>query len=248
MEAQNQEATTNNRARVRRGGAPRRGGATRGGARGNSNPTRQQNPAPPRKQAAPRNNADTNSSDKIKVGRDTPPRALAGLIATLARQGQNRNLVAVGGFATNQAVKAIAIARNYVANDENKEVKEDLAFKPSFTRLEDLSEGSTGIEFHVEKTTLVATGPPAELKVSKSTVVKALAGAIANKVRDGFSVVINGVGPLAVNQAIKSVALARRYLTRDNIELLAQPEFIGVSVVPGNISTGIQLSVLPVKM
>lgn len=50
-----------------------------------------------------------------KVSATTSARKLAGVIAMSVRSGEQIELHAVGGGAVNQAVKAVAIARGFVA-------------------------------------------------------------------------------------------------------------------------------------
>lgn len=66
-----------------------------------------------------------------------------------------------------------------------------------------------------------------KLRVSKVTSVKALAGAIAANIRKDGHVDLSTVGPLALNQAIKAIVTARRYLQSDvnKSDLVAMPEY-----------------------
>jgi stage V sporulation protein S len=66
----------------------------------------------------------------IKVAADSAPRLVAGAIAGMVREGKPVALQAIGASAVNQAVKAVAVARNYLEED-----KLDLACVPSFTML-----------------------------------------------------------------------------------------------------------------
>ncbi len=54
-------------------------------------------------------------SDILKVSANSKPKSLAGAIASVIRTEGIVNLHAVGAGAVNQAVKAVAIARGYVA-------------------------------------------------------------------------------------------------------------------------------------
>ena len=63
------------------------------------------------------------------------------------------------------------------------------------------------------------------LKVSSKSEPKLVAGAIAAVVRNGESVEISAIGAAAVNQAVKSIAVARGYVTPNGIELVAMPAF-----------------------
>lgn len=52
----------------------------------------------------------------LKIKRDANPNLLAGAIASMARNGVKAELQAIGAGAVNQGVKAVAIARSYLAS------------------------------------------------------------------------------------------------------------------------------------
>jgi stage V sporulation protein S len=54
----------------------------------------------------------------IKVSTSSPPKAVAGAIAAIIREHRFAEVQAIGARAVNQAVKALAIARNYLVGDE----------------------------------------------------------------------------------------------------------------------------------
>jgi stage V sporulation protein S len=53
----------------------------------------------------------------LRVSSSSPPRQLAGAIAALLRKREPVHLQVIGAGALNQAVKAIAVARNYVSDE-----------------------------------------------------------------------------------------------------------------------------------
>ncbi|MCD6424956.1 MAG: stage V sporulation protein S [Anaerolineales bacterium] len=53
----------------------------------------------------------------IKVSATSRTSAVAGAIAGIFREQQFANVQAIGASAVNQAVKAVALARNYLAED-----------------------------------------------------------------------------------------------------------------------------------
>ena len=73
--------------------------------------------APPRPRA-PVRNASVQHTDLLKVSTHSRPSAVAGAIAGVLRQQPSVEVQAVGAGATNQAVKAIAIARGYLQDDD----------------------------------------------------------------------------------------------------------------------------------
>jgi len=60
---------------------------------------------------------DTDNVDTIKVAATSRTSAVAGAIAGIFRERKIVNVQAIGASAVNQAVKALALARNYLAED-----------------------------------------------------------------------------------------------------------------------------------
>lgn len=67
----------------------------------------------------------------LKIKRDANPNLLAGAIASMARNGVKAELQAIGAGAVNQGVKAVAIARSYLASSGI-----DLVVMPFFKDIE----------------------------------------------------------------------------------------------------------------
>jgi stage V sporulation protein S len=82
----------------------------------------------------------------LKVAADSKPKAVAGALAAVVRERGSVELQAVGAGAVNQTVKAIAIARGFVAPNGI-----DLVAIPAFTKIEIEGEERTAIKFLVEK-------------------------------------------------------------------------------------------------
>ncbi len=82
------------------------------------------------------------------------------------------------------------------------------------------------------------------LKVSSKSVPTSVAGAIAGFVQEDGSVVLHAVGAAAANQAIKSVAIARTYLTDSGVDLICIPEFTDV-IIDEEERSAIRLIVQP---
>ena len=64
-----------------------------------------------------------------------------------------------------------------------------------------------------------------QLKVSAQSAPKALAGAIAAQLRKQPQLEMHAVGPQAVNQAVKALAIARGYMAAYERDLIVQPSF-----------------------
>ncbi|MCD7905539.1 MAG: stage V sporulation protein S [Clostridiales bacterium] len=80
------------------------------------------------------------------------------------------------------------------------------------------------------------------LKVSTTSAPKSVAGAIAAIARNGNSTEIQAIGAGAVNQAVKSIAIARGYVAPNGIELVCIPAFSQIEV-DGELKTSIKFLV-----
>ena len=68
------------------------------------------------------------------------------------------------------------------------------------------------------------------LKVSSSSNPGATAGAIANGVRERGEAQLQAIGPRAVNQAVKAIAIARGYLAASGVDLYFSPGFSNILI------------------
>ena len=68
------------------------------------------------------------------------------------------------------------------------------------------------------------------LRVSSKSEPKSVAGAIAAILRNGETVEINAIGAAAVNQVVKSIAVARGYIAPNGIDLVCMPAFSQLEV------------------
>ena len=67
------------------------------------------------------------------------------------------------------------------------------------------------------------------LRASATTDPVAMAGAIAGEVRKFGRAEIHAMGPQAVNQTVKAIAIARGYVAPNGIELRCIPSFIDLA-------------------
>ena len=68
------------------------------------------------------------------------------------------------------------------------------------------------------------------LRVSAKSEPKSVAGAIAAILRNGNTVEIDAIGAAAVNQVVKSIAVARGYVAPNGIDLVCIPAFSQLEV------------------
>jgi stage V sporulation protein S len=71
-----------------------------------------------------------------------------------------------------------------------------------------------------------------------------VAGAIAQQMRAEMQANVQAIGPVAVNQMVKAVIMARTYLQADGIQPVFVPSFVEVSV-DGQPRTAVRLHILP---
>ena len=81
----------------------------------------------------------------LKISSKSNPNSVAGAIAGLVKEESKAEMQAIGAGALNQAVKAVAIARGFVAPSGV-----DLVCIPAFTEVEVEGEDRTGIRIIVE--------------------------------------------------------------------------------------------------
>jgi stage V sporulation protein S len=80
------------------------------------------------------------------------------------------------------------------------------------------------------------------IKVSAHSRCTLVAGAIAGVIREWRQAEVQAIGPSAVNQAIKAIAIARNYLIADNLQIVCIPEFVNIDI-KGRERTAIKLIV-----
>ena len=83
--------------------------------------------------------------ETLKVGTKSNPNSVAGALANAFREKQTVEIQAVGAGSLNQAIKAIAIARGYVAP-----TGKDLVCVPAFSDIVIDGEERTAIKLIVE--------------------------------------------------------------------------------------------------
>ena len=81
----------------------------------------------------------------LKISSKSNPNSVAGAIAGLVKESNKAEMQAIGAGALNQAVKAVAIARGFVAP-----AGVDLVCIPAFAEVEVEGENRTGIKLIIE--------------------------------------------------------------------------------------------------
>ncbi|MDR9390532.1 MAG: stage V sporulation protein S [Trueperaceae bacterium] len=99
--------------------------------------------------------------ETLRVSATSRPHAVAGAIAGVLRRDRTVAVQAIGASAVNQAIKALAVARGYLADD-----RLELAATPGFVTLELHGEERTAVHLHVaaRPNGVEATGTPPEAR------------------------------------------------------------------------------------
>lgn len=68
------------------------------------------------------------------------------------------------------------------------------------------------------------------LRVSSNSQPKSVAGALSAVIRSKGEAQLQAVGASAVNQAVKSIAIARGFVAPNGIDLVTIPAFVEISI------------------
>ena len=82
------------------------------------------------------------------------------------------------------------------------------------------------------------------IKVASNSPTRLVAGAIANTYRDEGKAIVQAIGAGAVNQAVKSLIIAQRYLMQDDLPTVFVPEYAHL-IVNGQERTAVRMVVIP---
>ncbi|MDW7675595.1 MAG: stage V sporulation protein S [Bacillota bacterium] len=85
------------------------------------------------------------SNELLKVSAKSNPKSVAGALAAVFREQGKVEIQAIGAGAVNQAVKAVAIARGFIAPSGI-----DLVMIPAFAEISIEQEERTAIKFLIE--------------------------------------------------------------------------------------------------
>lgn len=178
----------------------------------------------------------------LRVSGTEDARQVARKLAESCREGDPPALLTIGNTCINQAVKAIAISRQYLKDDAI-----DLAFQPAF-RDEDRTKPF--IAFYVSRQKPCsdeAKEDEVELAVASTSKPKVVAGAIAGKIRETKQVFLSAIGVDAVANAVLAIGNARLYLEEDNLDIRVQPEFVHIEK-NGKQMNALRFFIIPQKV
>ncbi|WIA19505.1 hypothetical protein OEZ86_005836 [Tetradesmus obliquus] len=141
-------------------------------------------------------------------------------------------MLTIGTKCINQAVKAICIARGYLAEQQI-----ELTFQTAFR------EGGTpdrpSVALYLSKhpnSRWVPLQGAVELSVSGTSQPTVVAGALAGRCREDAAVCLVGIGMDAVSNAVMAIGQTRLYLEGDGKDIRAWPEFVKVQKAGGELN------------
>jgi len=220
--------------------------ARSGGPRRQRGPTRRSQPY---KKTGPKRTyrsespvaAAASGSDRrnLKVSGTSIPKVVAGSIAHICRAGSAPSIMATGDIAINQAVKSIAVARRYLEEEGDVDIKVQPRFKAR-SKMLTLSVEKTRKSRDLSEEFLLDT----DMIVKASTDGSKTAGAIAARAREGTPCAVVSNGNAGVFQTIRSIAIARQYLTDDHKDLYFVPAMVDTERSDGSKSVMLRCRVL----
>jgi stage V sporulation protein S len=176
-------------------------------------------------------------SPQIKISTKSNPKLSAGSIAHALRRGDSPNVICTGHASVNQAIKAIAIARGFLAGDNI-----NIVVRPTFRDIPQRLRMVFSIQRGDDEE--VPTDEAADLRVGQNSQFSVVAGAIAKKVRSGEPPYIACIGANAVAIAVLSIVRSRLYLRQDQIDVVFRPQFVHVTM-KDEARSAIRFAVLP---
>lgn len=145
---------------------------------------------------------------------------VAGAIAARMRFSDSGELAAMGARATNQAVKAMTIAKEYVASDtEGTTLVGTVVHGDAVEMDEDRSVSVLTINILPYPADDVPTAAET-LRVSSASIAERVAGAISARVEETGAVDVTAMGNRAIATSLDAIALAQAALANGGAEAL----------------------------
>merc|ERR1712228_344441 len=166
--------------------------------------------------------SDDGSSLRLFCSHDTSCKRLAGKINSMIHDEPPQIFIA-GNDSTNQAVKALAISRKNLREEDI-----DLLIQPRYqTQPSDRYEDVDCYIFAIRTASVEpnAEGPYANFRIPSVGDPSKIAGLMCAEFLEGKHVVLKAVGAYAVNNAVKSIVLLRKYLLDEPKDVGFRPSF-----------------------
>lgn len=145
---------------------------------------------------------------------------LAGKVAHDLRQSLSPTIFCTGRVAINQAVKTLAIARTYLAEDNL-----DFKIYPEFQLDKDRHDSIYLLVTPANGRIKLSTDNAIILTSSEKAKAGKIGGKIAHSIREGKRVLGQGVGPNAVWRFVQSLLIAKDCLKENNLDLSFRVQF-----------------------
>ena len=164
------------------------------------------------------------SKNELKVSSTTETKRFAGALAHIAREQREVTISALSPGNVNTAVKAVAVARNYIKDDGI-----DVGIVAKFREADRRALEFRYVTFDSRYDVPSEADPKAPTyTVGRTTKSSATAGAVAARVREGVRPVLSCIGAPAVVRALTAISIANQYIERETdrkSELLVVPYF-----------------------
>jgi len=147
------------------------------------------------------------SFNEVKVSQNTTTRKLAGALAHVARSRRSVNISALSPANVNTAIKAVAVARDYV-KDDGLEIAVSVEFRDETRRSVALKLVNFDRRFE--------NASEHTYNVGKTSKPSTLAGAIAARLRENHQPVLSCVGAGSLARAITAVCVTANYLKKED--------------------------------
>lgn len=203
----------------------------------------------------------------VRVAAKTAVKSIAGALAKSMRNNEMLVATAVGAEGCNHGMKALCIARTYLAADGLDlsatvvEVQPDAAMNApgqcfAFVVVRIVVPAKTGdplCEPGQGRTEPLPrlVRPEAQqtdMKVSGSGNAQTLGGAIAKCLREDKEIIITAIGPASVAKCVEALALARGHVSNDGLQLAFYPGFERIIMSMGGAAAGEERSAVKVHV
>jgi len=203
----------------------------------------------------------------VRVSSKAPVKSIAGALAKSLRNNEMLVATAVGPEGCNHGMKALAIARCYLAADGYDlsgtvvEVQPDAAMNSpgqcfAFVVVRIVVPAKTGeplCEAGVGRTEPLPRfvrpeGSQTDMRVSGSGNAATLGGALAKCLREDREIIVTAIGPASVAKCVEALALARGMVWSDGLQLAFYPGFEHIIMAGGGPAAGESRSAVKVHV
>jgi len=161
----------------------------------------------------------------LYITSESDVKTCAGAIAHAIRRGESPRLLCTGQYAINQAVKSLAVSRDYLSS-EGFDFKIYPTLQPDRGRNDSIFLQVISSILQQEQPELTHTGAQILTSSSRAKASK-MGGKIAHTIRRGRRVVVRSIGPGAAWRFVQSLMLAKEFVrTDDNLDLSFRTQFV----------------------